>query len=216
MSTKRNASFVTPRAVVGPYPRLDQPYKWSMQQKRTVPDLEGSYECKIVLGKSDAAPLVQGIKDAIKASGITPENFPYKKEIDKDTGKETGNVVFTFKDYGKTRDGKTKFVRFFDGKAKPIPRGFRLTAGSEVKIEAYVSVAPKGARLNILSVQVLKYVPQASSFKEETDAFAYDPSDFPTNQELAHHNAEPELDDDLEIDANDNKTTNKLDDSIDF
>lgn len=173
MTKAKYFNFVTPRGVAK-YPKLDQPYVWDQGANRSVPSADGQYETLLVLPEDQAKVLVKTIKDAIEASGITPNHVPYKKEVDKDTKKPTGNVEFKFKAYGKSKDGQRNVLKFFDAKAKAAP-GLKLTSGSEIKIDGYVSVAKMGARLNIRQIQVLSLVEAPSAFAAE-EGFEYDDS----------------------------------------
>jgi hypothetical protein len=171
MNKAKYVNFVTPRGVAK-YPKLDQPYVWDQGANRSVPSADGQYETLLLLPEDQAKVLVKSIKDAIEQSGITPTHVPYKKEVDKETKKPTGMIEFKFKAYGKSKDGSKNVLKFFDAKAKPAP-GLKLTSGSEIKIDGYVSVAKMGARLNIRQIQVLSLVETPSSFAAE-EGFEYD------------------------------------------
>ena len=168
-------NFVSPRGTAK-YPKTDQPYSFNQKLNKSMPDPDGQYELAVVMDAETAAPFVKLVQQAIKESGIDPTNLPFKKVVDKDTKKPTGEVEFKFKAYGKDANGKPQRLKFFDAKAKPMPTNFPLTSGSSVKVEGWVSVAKLGARLNIRGIQVLKYVEQASGFtaEEDEDAFSYE------------------------------------------
>lgn len=172
---EKYTNFVSPRGTAK-YPKTDQPYSFSNKLNKSVPDADGQYELTTIMDAETAAPFVKLIQQAIKESGIEPTNLPFKKVMDKDTKKPTGEVEFKFKAYGKDKNGKAARLKFFDAKAKPMPSNFPLTSGSIVKVGGWVSVAKLGARLNIREIQVIKYVEQASSFtaEEDEDAFAYE------------------------------------------
>lgn len=172
MSNKNYVNFVSPKGTAK-YPRLDQPYAWSNAQNRSVPDPEGQFELVVVMSESEAASMKKALKEAVEKSGIKPQNTPIKKEIDKDTGEPTGNVEIKMKAYGKRKDGSPNAIRFFDAKARPMPSNFRLTSGSVVRAEGYISVAKLGARFNLRSVQVIDLAEQASTFAVE-DGYEYD------------------------------------------
>lgn len=178
MSNKpKSISFVSPRGTAK-YPKVDQPYSWSNAQNRSVPDPEGQYELNIVMSEKDATPIKEAVKEAIKLAGIKPTNLPFKKEIDKDTQAETGNVEVKFKAYGKRKDGSLNKLKFVDAKLGPMPSNFRLTSGSVVKVDSYVTVAKLGARLNIRAIQVLDLAPESGStnFTQE-EGFSYEEDD---------------------------------------
>lgn len=158
----KSINFVSPRGTAK-YPMLDQPYSWSNAQNRSVPDPDGQYELRILMSEADAKPIKAALKQAIDLTGIKPTNMPIKKEIDKDTGAETGNVEVKFKAYGKRKDGSPNKIKFVDAKTHPMPSNFRLTSGSIVKVDSYITVAKLGARLNIRAIQVLDLAPETSS-----------------------------------------------------
>lgn len=179
MSDKKTKSinFVSPRGTAK-YPKIDQPYSWSNAQNRSVPDSEGQYELNIVMPEKDATPIKEAVKEAIKLAGIKPTNLPFKKEIDKDTGAETGNVEVKFRAYGKRKDGSVNKIKVVDAKLHPMPSNFRLTSGSIVKVDSYITVAKLGARLNIRAVQVLDLAPEmgGNNFSAE-EGFEYEEDD---------------------------------------
>ena len=172
MSSKY-VNFITPKATVK-YPKLDQPYTWSQAQNRSVPDPDGQYEAVLVMSEQEAAPFLKTLKEAIKASGIDPKNLPFKKEIDKDTKKPTGNIEFKFKAYGKTKTGERNRVKLVDAKLRPLPSSFRLTTGSTVAFSGYVTVAKLGARLNLRGVQVISLADTHDAGFEAAEGFEWD------------------------------------------
>jgi len=167
MSGKTYVSFKTNRGVAV-YPRLDKAYSFDMGKNRSMPDPDGQLETGMTMSSEDAEPLIASITEAVKKSGITPEHLPYKVD------KETKTVTFKLKAYGKTKEGVATRIPHRDGKANMLPSSFTLTAGSEFKASGYISVARKGARLNLKEIQVLKYVPAASTFEAEDDGWVYE------------------------------------------
>lgn len=179
MAKKQYVDFVSPRGTAK-YPRCDQPYSFNQRLKRSQPDPEGQFELTLLMSPDDAGVIKKKVEEAIKIEGIKPNNLPYKKEVDKDTGKDTGLIEVKFKAYGKKKDGTANRIKFVDAKGNALPSSFRLTSGSVVKAAGYVSVAQLGARLNLRSVQVINYVPYedtSNPFTEE-DGFVYDEADF--------------------------------------
>lgn len=165
--------FTSPRGTAK-YPRVDQPYTYNKSIKKSVPDPNGGYEMKLVMEPADFAPFKKAIDTAVKEAKVTPEFMPYKKEVDKDTGEPTGKIEIVFKAYGKEKDGRTrKKIKFFDAKGKPMPSNFPLTAGSVVKVNGYMSISDKSARLNMDAIQIISLVERAPVFEEE-DGFTYD------------------------------------------
>jgi hypothetical protein len=178
MSTKY-INYTSPKGSAK-YPKLDQPYSWSQTQNRSVPDADGQYELVLIMPAADFKPLKALLDEAIEQSGIKPQNVPYKKEMDKDTGEATGNVEVKFKAYGKRKDGSKNTVKFFDAKARPMPSNYALTSGSVVKAEGWISVAKMGARLNLRGVQVISLADRGSAFAAE-DGYEYEGDDEETN-----------------------------------
>lgn len=158
--------FISPRGTAK-YPRLDQPYAWSDAQNRSVPDPDGQYEVKVLVPADEAKPLIATITKAVSESGMKPKHLPYRKAIDKETNEETGDIEFTFRAYGKTKQGGPNRIKFVDAKTNPMPSTFRLTSGSIIKISGYVSVAKMGARLNMRGVQVISLAQQSDGFSVE-------------------------------------------------
>lgn len=174
MSTKY-VNYTSPKGSAK-YPKLDQAYSWSQGQNRSVPDPDGQYELVLVMPGADFKPLKALLDEAIAASGIKPQNVPFKKEMDKDTGEATGNVEVKFKAYGKRKDGSKNTIKYFDAKTRPMPGSTAINSGSVVKAEGWISVAKMGARFNLRSVQVIDLVDRTSAFTPE-DGYEYDGSD---------------------------------------
>ena len=167
-------NFTSPRGTAK-YPKTDKPYSWSNAQNRSVADPDGQYELVLLMSEGEAKTLKATLKEAIDESGIKPQNVPFKKEVDKDTDAETGNVEVKFKAYGKRKDGTVNKIKFVDAKLNPLPSSFKLTSGSIVKVDGYISVAKLGARFNIRGVQVINLAADSygTSFEAE-DGYEYD------------------------------------------
>lgn len=186
-------NFVSPRGTAK-YPKTDQPYSFNQKMNKSVPDPDGQYELQVIMDAETAAPFVKLVQQAINDSGIEPQNLPFKKVVDKDTKKPTGEVEFKFKAYGKDNNGKSQRLKFFDAKAKPMPTNFALTSGSVVRVEGWVSVAKLGARLNMRGVQIISLAEAQSSFTAEDDGFEYEGGNEETgfaedNSEANEHNS---------------------------
>ena len=164
--SNKYVDFVSPKGTAK-YPKLDQPYSWSDAQSRSIPDPDGQYEVKMLVPADQAAPMIDTIKKAIADSGMKPKHLPFKKAVDKATDEETGDIEFTFRAYGKTKQGGPNKIKFVDAKTTPMPSTFRLTSGSIIKISGYISVAKMGARLNIRGVQVISLAQQSDGFSVE-------------------------------------------------
>lgn len=173
-SKPKNINYISPIGTAQ-WPKLDQPYGWSEAQQRNVPDPEGQFETVLLVPEKDAQPLIASIKQAIEQSGIKPKHVPYKKEEDKDTGEETGNIAFKFKAYALNREGRPNKIHFFDSRARPLPSDIYLTSGSTMRCLGWISVAKMGARLNLKEVQVINLIErQALGFDAVEGEYVYD------------------------------------------
>ena len=185
MTTKKLTNFITPKGIAK-WPRLDQPYSWNEAAGRNMPDPDGQYECLMAVSKQDAQSLLAAIDVASKEAGFKPKHLPFKSEIDKETGEETGNIEFKFKAYGKKRDGSKNRVLFFDAKGRPVPADVRLTTGSTIRCLGYITVARLGARLNLKEIQIIDLAEQmGSGFNEVEGSFVFDDED----TEVTNNNA---------------------------
>jgi hypothetical protein len=149
---KQYVHYKTPVGVAV-YPKLHRPYKWDESAERSLPNPDGDYSTELKLSPKDAQPLIDTIQDAIKKSGVKPKNLPYKPE-EKD-GEETGNTIFKFKAYGKSKDGEVQSVKLVDSVGQAIKGKLRVTSGSRIRLLGWISVAKMGARLNIRAVQII-------------------------------------------------------------
>lgn len=157
MSKTPITNFKTPRGTAK-YPRLDQPYTWNDAANKSMPDPEGQFETKLLIPEKEAKPLIKVIEGAIAESGIKPKHLPWKAEIDKDTDEPTGNIEFSLKRYGLSKEGKKNKIAYFDARGAMIKSDIDLTAGSTVIMSGWVSVAKMGARLNLKAIQVIKLI----------------------------------------------------------
>lgn len=170
MSNKKQyVQFVSPKGVAK-FPMLHVARRFDNAQNRSVPDPNGQYEMTLLLSPEDAGEMKKKVDEASKLAGIKPNTVPFKKEIDKDTDKETGLIEVKLKAYGMKKDGTTNRIVFVDAKKNKLSTDFVLTSGSVVKVAGYVSVAKLGARLNLRTVQVIDYaepVAKDTPFDEE-------------------------------------------------
>lgn len=187
--------------VIGPgtarYAKLDQPYYFDKKAKKSVADPTGKQHgsaltVEVVMSEEAAAPIIAKCKDVAEAAGLDLDevkNWPFSKEKDKDTKKPTGNIVFKLKKYALNKEGTPNKVLFVDSKLKPIPRGFRLTSGSTIRVNGYFSPFEElggGVSLRLDSVQVLKYVERSGStdgFTAEDDGYSCEGGEFNDNNE---------------------------------
>jgi hypothetical protein len=157
------------------YPKTDQPYRFDQKLSKSVPDPDGAFELSVSIPKADAEAVVKQLKAFAKEEGLKAvKNWPFHDEVDRDTGEPTGRVIFKAKAYGKTKDGRAKSVRHYDGMGRPVPAGFKLTSGSLVSVRVWPSTYTTlggGVKLSLEGVQVLKYVEfNDSPFKAREDA----------------------------------------------
>lgn len=184
----KSFNFISPKGTAK-YPRLDRAYKWNDSANRSMPDEDGQYDVVVAVPKKDAKPLVDVISEACKEAGFKPKHLPYRPEIDKDTGEETGNVEFTFRAYGKKTNGDINKILFFDAKGRPVPSSVQINGGSTIRCLGYITVKRLGARLNLKEVQIINLVERpASGFDEVEGDFIYEDDEneknsFATNEE---------------------------------
>lgn len=169
----------TPRGVAV-RPRIDRPYKWDQSANKVVADPEGDFSVQLALSPSDAEKVKKVVKEAAAEAGIKKlKNEPFTMETDRETGDETGRVIFTFKQNGTNkRTGKPNKIYQVDGRGKPLPSDFKLTAGSEIIVAYHPFAYPTlggGVKLYLDAVQVIKYVERDGvSFAVVEDAFEYE------------------------------------------
>lgn len=186
--SNKYVDFLSPKGTAK-YPKLDQPYSWSDSQNRSVPDPDGQYEVKMLVPADQAEPFIATIKKAIAESGMKPKHLPFKKAVDKATDEETGDIEFTFRAYGKTKQGGPNKIKFVDAKTNPMPSSIRLTSGSIIKISGYISVAKMGARLNMRGVQVISLAQESSGFSVE-EGYQYEAEEENTAETTVAQNYE--------------------------
>jgi hypothetical protein len=196
MSTKKFKAIDAVHPVgVAVFPKLDQPYYYDKNQKKSFPDPNAEHDksdmsISIAYEEADAQPLIQQIKDYAVDQGFDLEevkNWPFRKEKDKETGKPTGRWLIKWKQYAKTMSGELNHVPHFDAKLNKLPKGFRITGGSIVRpkgrILAFDVGAQNGIRLLLAAIQVVEkkeFQADASGFDEVEDGFTAD-----TNEEAA-------------------------------
>ena len=186
--SNKYVDFVSPKGTAK-YPKLDQPYKWSDAQNRSVPDPDGQFEVRVLVPADQAEPLIATIKKAIADSGMKPKHLPFKKAVDKATDEETGDIEFVFRAYGKTKQGGPNKLKFVDAKMNLMPSSFRLTSGSIIKISGYISVAKMGARLNMRGIQVISLAQSSDGFSVE-DGYEYEAEEENTAETTVAQNYE--------------------------
>lgn len=118
------------------------------------------------------------------AAKVKPADPPYVPEVDRDTGEETGRLLFGFKQKAKVRrarDGKVfEFtVPRYDAGGKAIPDDVEVWGGSKVKVAFeirpfYTAKVGAGVSLRLRAVQVIDLV---SRRPRTADAFGFSPED---------------------------------------
>lgn len=124
----------------------------------------------------------------VAAAKQVKKRFPYKEELDKETGEETGYYEFNFSTQAETKEGKARKVKLFDAQAKPINSDeVKVGGGSEIKVNftasPYYMAASKeaGVKLYLNAVQIIKLVEFGNGgsasdfgFSEEYGGYAYE------------------------------------------
>jgi len=160
MSSAKKLSFVTPRGTLI-WPKLITP--------STKFDEKGRFETVISLDPGAAQDLIAELDKILDAQATitSSEKRPFfKDEIDKETGKPTGNIRMSFSTgaKGKSRNGEefTRKIALFDARGKPIS-GIEPWTGTLAKVSFKVKpTEPRegkvGLRLYLDAVQILQLV----------------------------------------------------------
>ena len=152
------------RNVTAHYPHLDQPYKWSDQQNRTMPcsykENGAAYDLQWIMPGAEAKELMAAMEVAYeeKRQDNWPKNIPvpFKKQERGYMHKATLEAAYNGEE--------TRPPKQFDSKNNELPKDFRLTTGSTINIQ--VSLHPwsrdgnSGVKLRVRQVQVLQYKPE--------------------------------------------------------
>ena len=152
------------------WPKTDQPYTFDQKSKKSLADPKGQYEIAVRL-EGDALKVANdNVANIIKSEGFDEvNNNPLSAETtkDKESGKKvkTGHMLAKAKMYGQTKEGSNKRIAFYGADGKPLPKGFKLTNGSEVVVDVYpvpFDTLGNGVRLNINAIQVIKLADAAN------------------------------------------------------
>jgi len=163
--------ITTPKGIAA-YPWLSKPdTKFSE---------EGDYKVNLILGKDEAAPIIEQINGIFaenvkaeikknKGKDVKTSNPPYMDEVD-DDGKPTGNIIFKFKSKAAYKPA------IFDAHGNVMLES-NIWAGSEIKVNGsiapyFTSMVGAGVALRLRAVQIIQYVeggtnPERFGFKEE-------------------------------------------------
>ena len=165
-------TFTSPKGIAR-YPKL---VKFDEYQGKR------SFVVDLIVGATEAQPMIDAIQkesvkhfDAVKAAAKTPvarkklETYrialPYGPEVDRETGEETGNIVFKFKTNA-FRAGKTKtdpeipnVILMFDGFGAPCKAdpwgGTAMKVACELFPYDNPSAEKYGVSLRIKAVQII-------------------------------------------------------------
>jgi len=151
--------------VTAHYPHLDQPYKWSDAQNRTMPcsykENGAAYDLQWIMSGGEAKQLMAAMEVAYeekKQDGWPASiEIPFKKQENKAwMHKATLEAAYNGEE--------TRPPKQFDSKNNELPKDFRLTTGSTINVQ--VSMHPwsrdgnSGVKLRVRQVQVLQYKPE--------------------------------------------------------
>ena len=151
--------------VTAHYPHLDQPYKWSDAQNKTMPcsykEKGAAYDLQWIMSGGEAKQLMAAMEVAYeekKQDGWPASiEIPFKKQENK-TWMHKATLEAAY-------NGElTSPPKQFDSKNNELPKDFRLTTGSTINVQ--VSMHPwfvdgdHGVKLRVRQVQVLQYKPE--------------------------------------------------------
>lgn len=180
MADKKKPSprYTTPVGVAR-YPHLNKPDEYQGVRK---------FKCDLILDREDAQAVIEKIEEALPAAEALRDEFvkaarakgkktkeqdrmlPYSELIDKDTGDETGQVVFKFSSNAEWKDAKgnvqARKIPFFSAKGEAVPDGTKPTLWGGSRIRLSYSVFPYhnagannyGVSLRIEAVKVIEAV----------------------------------------------------------
>lgn len=175
---KKLPTFTTPKAAT----------KWvTLNKPSTNFKAEGEYQVVILLpeGSDEAQSLVAKLTEAHTAAveaarkelaadpkkkaelkNMKVADLPFSKDLDKDTGDETGNLKFNFKAKasGVRKADKSEWhfkPPVYDSKGKPLSDSVKIFAGSVVKVAYqlnpfYTTKVGAGISLKLQAVQILE------------------------------------------------------------
>lgn len=173
-------------AGLGVYPAIDR--------KDTKFDENGVWKADLAVPAVDAEPLIKKLQDVYKShtgkAAPRSSNSMFYNEIDKESGEETGRVIFKFRVKDrvlKNGDPWDRQPKVFDAKGAKVSPVPAIGGGSEYKVQFEVYCWDTGAKTGVslqpTDIQLLKLVERSSGdtcpFDEEPDAeyLAEDSSD---------------------------------------
>lgn len=182
------------------YPKLHAPYTFVKAENKSVLDWDnGKFQLDVVMTEAEADKYIAELKKVAAEAGLDTDEckWPFKAEKDKETKKKTGNVIFTAKQYGKSKDGQKRKIPLFDSKAKPVSSDFRITGGSTVVMAVRTNVFEQlggGVSFYLDGVQILKHIPYEGGNPGFT---AEDDGDFEGDEESAGFSDESETNEEV-------------------
>jgi len=168
---------------------------------------DGKFKVDLSIPEEQAEPLIKQIKEflvegmkAEKAKGkkqLKQAPLPFKKEIDKETGEPTGNIIFKFKSQYKPH--------VFDAKKK-LMVDHNIWGGSELKVNGllYYYSSPaigSGISMRLKAVQVIQYVQGTS---DGADSFDFEEEEgfvFTESEDAESSSTEEQVDVSVNVDA---------------
>lgn len=177
---------------------LRTPVEWDKSAGKNIPSKDkgkARYRVRLIVDGDTASKFEEAIVNYAQENGIKKPDYTIKPQTDKETGEETGDYIIGLQAYGYDNDGKLRRPpALFDAAAKPLPKGFHLSGGSDVKVSVAVTTRqmPKpGVSFWMNSIQVINLADGQShnpfeaeegfTYEEpeaETDSGDDDPTDF--------------------------------------
>lgn len=173
MSEKKER-FVTPKATAifcminTPSTKFKADGEYSIKLAMTPEEAQPLIEKLTPIWKAAVAKQTEALKPALKKTLTVVE--PWAKELDQDTGEETGRLCFNFKMSAKVKSKKTGDIielrpSIFDAKGNPIKPGSVIVgSGSKVRVSFttrgyYMASGNKaGLTLDLQAVQIIDLV----------------------------------------------------------
>ena len=150
------------------WPRINQTYKFSSEERRSVPcnalDQNSAYEMSFKMTQQQAKELFAEMQKAYSLKRTAEPTWPEKLEMPfkKDTrdGEDSGLYIGKCKLKGNYNGEATPKPKQYDNKGDPYGDDFMLTTGSKVNIAVTLvpySMANSGVSLRLRAIQVLEY-----------------------------------------------------------
>lgn len=193
-SNKKQKRFTSPKGIAK-YPWLSTPstafnkneYKTGLLLKADDETTEKFLEFLNSLVDESYNEAVANLKKEgkIAAAKQVQKRYPYKPELDKETGEETGFIELNFSTKALSKEGKPRKMRLFDAKGESInSEEVKVAGGSIIKVNFspspyYMATSKEaGIKLYLNAVQIIDLVEfgggSASDFGfEEEEGYSY-------------------------------------------